>query len=236
MNLFIIGGGEGSRLKKEGIVSPKPLIEIAGQSLLERVLEVAKSNKFDRIEILLNSELLDFKDIIERIIGSIDSEITVIYRTTPSSFHSLYELSKISSQEPFILMTVDSIFKQEEFREFYRCTACSDEYHSVIAVTEFVRDEKPLWVKTDDELNILSFKDTQTNEKLVTGGIYYFNHQILDFMEKAYNEGIVRLRNFLKFLLNNKVKMKGFIFSKIIDVDHIEDLELAEIFLKANFR
>ncbi|MGB9695690.1 MAG: sugar phosphate nucleotidyltransferase [Ignavibacteria bacterium] len=236
MNLFVIGGGKGSRLKQEGVVFPKPLVEIEGQSLLERVLEVTKNNKFDKIKILLNPELLAFKDRVSRIIDNIDSEVIVVYKTTQSSFHSFYELSKISSPESFILMTIDSVFKQEEFDEFYRCICSYDKYYSVIAITEFVRDEKPLWVETDNELNILAFKDTKTNEKLITGGIYYFNYQVFDFMEAAYNNRVIRLRNLLRFLLTNKVKMKGFIFSKIIDVDHIEDIELAREFLKTNFR
>lgn len=232
MNLFVIGGGEGSRLKKEGITLPKPLIEIEGQSLLERILEVGKNKKFDKIKILLNSELLSFKGIIDRIITNIHSEVTVIYKTTKSSFHSFYELSKISPGEPFILMTIDSIFKPEEFNEFYEYAVSNNKCHSIIAVTEFVRDEKPLWVETDSRLNILSFNDTQRNEKFVTGGIYYFNNQILDFIEEAYIKGVQKLRNFLRFLLNNKIKVKAFVFSKIIDVDHIEDIELAKEFLK----
>lgn len=235
MNLLIIGGGEGSRLKKEGVTLPKPLIEVEGKTLLERILEVAKKNKFNKINILFNLELLDFKETTARFIGDIDSETTIVYKKTQSSFHSLYELTKISSRESFILMTVDSVFKLEEFNEFYKYAGSYDKYHSVIAVTEFVRDEKPLWVKTDEELNILAFEDSKTNVKLVTGGIYYFNYTVLDFMETAHDSGVVKLRNFLRFLLNNKVKMKGFVFSKIIDVDHTEDLKLAKEFLKNEF-
>jgi len=233
MNLFIIAGGEGNRLKKEGIVYPKPLVEVEGRTLLERALEVAKNNKFDEINILLNPELLNFKNKVAHIIKDIDSEINITYKATQSSFHSFYEISKISSREPIILMTIDSVFKQEEFNEFYRCASSYDNYQSLIAVTEFVRDEKPLWVETDEKLNILVFNDTKTTiGKLVTGGIYYFNHIVFDFMEAALVNGVVRLRNFLRFLLKNKVKMKGVMFSKIIDVDHIEDLELAREFLR----
>ena len=40
MKFAIIAAGEGSRLAQEGIVSPKPLIEVAGQHLIDRLMDV----------------------------------------------------------------------------------------------------------------------------------------------------------------------------------------------------
>lgn len=70
--------------------------------------------------------------------------------------HSFYELSKHLGNGPFILTTVDTIFREEEFsdyvRTFQRSTA--DGYDGLMGVTDYIDDEKPLYVGTDAAMNI----------------------------------------------------------------------------------
>ena len=53
-------------------------------------------------------------------------------------------------------------------------------------------------------------------------------------MQTALQNDIIRLRNFLRLLIKQNYKLKAFPFSKIIDVDHISDIEKAEDFLVNN--
>ncbi len=45
-------------------------------------------------------------------------------------------------------------------------------------------------------------------------------------------EGVSRMRNYQRCLVENGLKLKAYPFSKIIDVDHAGDIEKAAIFVK----
>lgn len=234
MNLGIIAAGEGQRLKDEGIKEPKPLIKIQGKTLLERALIIAERHKFNSCNLIINE---NFKNgvlnsgILEKFNNI---KINYIFKSTPSSLHSLNELTQFLSGDSFCLMTIDSIYKESEFENFIKAAQEEKTFDGLIAVTDFIDDEKPLRVGIDNDGKITGFGDKFENSPYVTGGIYFFNKGIIELTEKALKYNIVRLRNFLQYLIEAGIKLKAIPFSKIIDVDHINDLENAEKFLKEN--
>ena len=84
----------------------------------------------------------------------------------------------------------------------------------------------------DEQDIIIKFSDSKEGYNWATGGIYFFSPRIFDEVETALEKGILRLRNFLRFLISKGYVLKGFSFSKIIDVDHISDIVKAELFIK----
>ncbi len=100
-----------------------------------------------------------------------------------------------------------------------------------MAVTGFIDDEKPLCVTLDDEMIIKSFDDEQTDQEYATGGIYFLSPKVFDVMDEAIDSGMMRLRNFQRLLLTHEFILEAFPFEKIIDVDHVSDIEKAEKFL-----
>ena len=129
-------------------------------------------------------------------------------------------------------MTIDSIFKESEFSSFIDIMGKDKEYDGLIAVTDFVDDEKPLWVKINNNFNILGFNNLKESTNYVTGGIYFFRKDIFEHTETAIKLNMNRLRNFLQYLIEMGVKLRAIPFSKIIDIDHKKDLIEAENFLK----
>ena len=81
-------------------------------------------------------------------------------------------------------------------------------------------------------MKILGFADSSENFKLATGGIYYFSPSVLKEMDAAIENGMMRLRNFLKLLIEKDYNIHAYKFSKIIDVDHAQDIKAAEEFLR----
>ena len=60
---IILAGGKGTRLQERLKGLPKSLIDICGKPLLQRQIEILKSNGFDQILILVNSradQIIDF--------------------------------------------------------------------------------------------------------------------------------------------------------------------------------
>lgn len=230
MNLAIIGAGESSRLKKEGLNVPKHLIEINDEFLIDRIIRIGYENGFKKVNCIINTKENELKEHLLSKNFKIPVELTV--KDTESSMHSLFELSPYLLNESFCLATTDSVFLENEFSDFIRYSLSKKDVDGVLAVTKFIDDEKPLCADLDDKNMILKFSDQKNGYHWATGGIYYFSPKIFDEMNNAMQAGIHRLRNFLRLLLEQNYKLEAYPFSKIIDVDHISDIEKAEEFLK----
>lgn len=229
MKALIIAAGNGSRLIQEGSENLKPLVRINGRVMIERLIKILELCEFSEVHIITNEKSIEVMDFVKSLNTSI--KIGFMIKDTPSSLHSLYELNKANSNEPFYLFTVDSIFKINEFQEF--CNYCENntKTDAIMGITSYIDDEKPLYVKLNGEL-INEFLDNNEECEYVTGGLYYFRTSIKEYLEIAVESGIFRLRNFLRLLIVNNKKIGSYKFSKIIDVDHINDIRKAEEFVK----
>jgi NDP-sugar pyrophosphorylase family protein len=146
--------------------------------------------------------------------------------------HSLFALVPYLMNEPFCLAAADAVFLESEFSEFINYSLLHEDIDGTLAVTRFIDDEKPLCVAMNEEDTILKFSDSKEGYNWATGGIYYFSPIIFEEMSYAIEKGILRLRNFLKLLVARGYILKGFSFSKIIEVDHISDIEKAKALIK----
>ena len=229
MKFAIIAAGEGSRLANEGIKTPKPIIKIQGVPIIERLVMLFASHGARGISIIINSQQPDTLELLERLKEKYPIEIVV--KDTPSSMHSLHALSHLLRGDKFCLTTVDTLFREEEFAK-YITTFSNDDCDGLMAVTDYIDDEKPLYVDTDEELNITAFRDAPGPEsRYISGGIYSLTPKALDILDNCMEEGIARMRNFQRRLVEGGMKLKAYPFAKIIDIDHAEDIAKAEEFI-----
>ena len=228
MKFAIIAAGEGSRLASEGITTPKPMIPLQGTPMIERLVRIFMRNGAASVSIIINEEqpqtLAHLKELQKEL------PIEIVVKNTPSSMHSMHALSHHLQGDKFCLTTVDTLFHEEEFAAYIKAFDKSDE--GIMAVTDYIDDEKPLYVDTDEALNITAFRDNPSEQsRYISGGIYALPPQALDILDKCIAEGIERMRNFQRRLVESGMKLKAHPFSKIIDIDHAEDIEKAEKFL-----
>ncbi|MGE5314003.1 MAG: sugar phosphate nucleotidyltransferase [Acidobacteriota bacterium] len=223
--MAVIAAGEGSRLRHEGVGTAKPLVEVGGVPMIERLLQVGMRHGVTQFHVIINEQSADVREFLKR--RQTELPIHLIVKTTPSSMHSLFELAPHLSASPFLLATVDSIFRESEFAAYVdaagRCAA-----DGLLAVTHFIEDEKPLCVVTDTEDRVLQFSDTAECFDTATGGLYWFRPRIFDVMADAIGMNTERLRNFLRLLVARGYDLRTFRFSKMIDVDHASDIAAAE--------
>ena len=229
MRFAIIAAGEGSRLASEGVKAPKPLVKLQGIPIIERLVILFASQGADSINIIINEQqpetLLLLKKLQKRY------PINIVVKDTPSSMHSLHALSHLLRGDRFCLTTVDTIFREEEFTEYIKAFENS-QHDGLMAVTDYIDDEKPLYVETDDALNITDFVDNPTDcSKYISGGIYGLRENALDILDECMAAGIARMRNFQRSLVKGGLKLKAHPLNKIIDIDHAEDITKAEEFL-----
>lgn len=232
MKFAIISAGEGSRLAKEGAGLPKPLVPLNGTAMIDRLIRLFIRNGATSVVVIINNE----SDLVKEHLAALKTEVPleVVIKTTPSSMHSFYELSPYLKDGKFCLTTVDTVFREEEFAAYIESFRQSSE-DGCMAVTDYIDDEKPLYVSTDENLYITGFHDQAAEgAKYISGGIYCLTPRALDTLKRCMDNGMSRMRNFQRQLVADGLKLKAYPFRKIVDVDHVEDIRKAEAFLFAN--
>jgi len=215
----VIAAGEGSRLKS--FARPKPLVEVAGVSLLERVLSNFETAGIGRVAIIFNEseeECAAFaRERFPRLVK------TVVVRTTPHSLESFRTILAVSPPGRLLVATVDTICATEDFVAFARAAEAAGDQETVLAVTPLVADEKPLWVRTDEAGRVTEIGGPGGDA--VTAGFYALSDGA---RRRTPPSSLGRLREFLAWLCASGEPMRAISIAKAVDVDRPEDVALAE--------
>ena len=230
MDYAIIAAGEGSRLAQEGVKWPKPLVRLNGVALIDRLIDVFLRNNASSINIIVNEQMTEVQEHLKGL--TLPVPFHLLIKSTPSSMHSFYELSRIWKGEEICLTTVDTIFREEEFGGYIQAFQQAKSLDGLMAVTDYIDDEKPLYVATDEALNITGFLDKSDCCRYISGGIYALKPVAIRTLERCMKEGQSRMRNFQRGLVDDGLRLKAWPMSKILDVDHASDIAKAEDFLK----
>ncbi|MBR0492662.1 MAG: NTP transferase domain-containing protein [Muribaculaceae bacterium] len=231
MNYAIIAAGEGSRLAQEGIAKPKPLVELQGEPMIGRLINIMLRCNAESISIIVNEHMTEVREYLESL--ELPVPLHLVVQTTPSSMHSLWHLCSVIPEGKFCLTTVDTIFREQDFKEYIQAFEQDETHDGMWAVTPFVDDEKPLWVEVDEQMNITAFRDKGwEGAKYVSGGVYSMTDKAFEVLDLCIEQGISRMRNFQRALIEAGHKLQAFSIEKIVDVDHAGDIATAEAFLQ----
>ena len=248
MKYAIIAAGQGSRLVSEGVREPKPLVKVQGEHLIDRLIRIFMLNDAEEIVVICNDE----SPLVEQHLRDLQKNglngqrvplSKIVVKTTPSSMHSLYELSPWLAGSPFVVTTVDTIFGEDYFREFIQHFQTG-----MMGVTDYLDDEKPLYVVVLSPLSyesvptgraqgvetITAFLDERPEEGThwhVSAGVYALMPEALDILRNCIERGESRMRNFQRALIASGMELKAMSLGKVFDIDHAEDIRKAEAFL-----
>ena len=183
MKYAVIAAGDGSRLLKEGISTPKPLIEVNGERLVDRLLRIFESQGASEVAVICNSRMPEVSAHLATLKQAASVPMRIVVKSTPSG------------------------------------------------VTDYIDDEKPLYIETDEAGWITAFLDQSDRPQYVSGGIYALTPRSLTTLNKCVERGEMRMRNFQRALLHDGFRLKAWPFSKILDIDHASDIGKAEAFV-----
>lgn len=218
-------------MSQEGVLLPKPLVQLNGVAMIDRLIHIFAQNGAEEVVVIINNEVPLTKAHLHELEKNSEVPLRVVVKTTPSSMHSFYELSRYLKDDRFCLTTVDTIFREEEFARFIEAFKAYDG-DGMMAVTDYIDDEKPLYIGTDASNRITGFYDSlQPDTRYISGGIYCLSPQSIVTLEKCMAQGMSRMRNFQRQLVADGLQLKAYPFSKILDVDHADDIVKAEAFL-----
>ena len=254
MKYAIIAAGEGSRLAAEGVTQSKPLVKIGNETMIDRLIRIFMQNDADEIVVICNAAMPEVASALQTLqrdgLQGHPVPLRFVVKTTPSSMHSFYELSPyldgLSSN--FILTTVDTIFREDEFadyvRTFQRLTV-EETCDGLMGVTPYIDDEKPLYVECgvrNEECGmfpISGFYDSpltthHSPPTYISAGIYGLTSSSLVTLRACVERGEQRMRNFQRALLRDGLRLQAYPFTKVFDIDHATDIEKANRFVIDN--
>ena len=234
MRYAVIAAGEGSRLAQEGVTVPKPLVEVGGEALIDRLLRIFLAGGASSVSVVCRPDG-QTENRLERWRRD-GAPVDYIVRTTPSSMHSMYELAPLLEGDgPFVLTTVDTVFREQEFLAYvaaFQRMVSEGTADGLMGVTDYIDDERPLYVSTDNGLNVRAFLDSDDSPRYVSAGIYGLTSRSLDTLRACVERGESRMRNFQRALLTDGLRLKAWPFSKVLDIDHISDIAKAQELLR----
>ena len=246
MHYAIIAAGEGSRLRDEGVLVPKPLVPLGGKAMVDRLMDIILGCGAESISIICNSQMHEVHDhLLSYHDRHPDLVLNIVVESTPSSMHSLARLSAVIPEGKVCVTTVDTIFHEREFAAYIR--AFEHCQGGLFVVTPFVDDERPLWVACSKESAgtidgrvcpvIRGFYDDEAQMSddewhFVSGGIYGIETSTAwPVLRQCLAEGQYRMRNFQRALVSAGVPLSAYVFGKVMDIDHADDLLKAEAWL-----
>lgn len=235
MNYIIIAAGAGQRMVDEGVDRPKPLVELDGRPMIRRLIDIFTADPQCReVRVIINNRMPAVKEYMLSLdIACLKLKIL----DTPSSMHSLYECAKDMKRGRFIATTVDTVFLPQEFEAYRNAWESAEGCDGCFGITDYIDDEKPLYVSVGDNGFISGFHDSlpQTaHQPFASGGIYGLDLQAaLPVLKQCIDTGVSRMRNFQRALIAAGLKIKPYIFKKIVDVDHSGDIPTAKAFLNS---
>lgn len=229
MNFAIIAAGNGSRLSSEGFTSPKPMVELSpGLTMLERLLQIFRLCGTERIRIIINTHTPRLKAYIDTLAATYPIE--TVCRTTSGSLESLMELH-LDPSEPWIVTTADTVFPAHLFSAMVDRFAADPDADALMGLTPYIDDEKPLYATVDTAADIVTGYYDQTPADTSTiyasGGIYCLRPMALAALARCRELGFTRMRQYQKLLVESGLCVRPFIYPRIIDVDHISDIDKA---------
>jgi NDP-sugar pyrophosphorylase family protein len=217
----IIAAGEGRRLREAGFTVPKPLVPVAGIPLIDGVVRNFLAADIATLMVIVNEDEADFVEGLAVRFAAVDFRFIV--RTTASSLESFSRVLDAAPPGPILVSTVDAWCRPADFVAFTQAARRRPADATVLAVTPLVADESPLWATLDADGRIRSLGGTSGN--VVTAGIYLVPERVRAL---APPPGLGRLREFLAWLVRRGEMVYGETIERVVDVDRLADVTLAE--------
>jgi len=230
MHALILAGGEGSRLRSDGVSTPKPFIELGGQPLLLRLSETLSGLGCESVTALVRESALQRAGWLP---SHGFSGLRIVACETPSSLHTLARGLETVPPGPVLCVMVDSVLREDDWRELFRRAqrllgAGAD---ACIAITPFVDDERPLYVARHPAGAVAAFQEQPSVPALVTGGVYFLSSRIRSLAPRVVALGIARMRGFLRWLVEHGYRIETAEVARIVDLDRGRDLAVATAWL-----
>lgn len=229
MNFAIIAAGDGSRLAHEGVTAPKPLVNLDGRPMIQRLIDIFNECGAESIAVIVNESMTEVADYVAEAARRSAIPMHLRVKSTPDSMHSFYEVSGMLPPGKFVLTTVDTIFSADAMHRLVAAFEADSEADGYMGVTDFIDDEKPLYVGVSPDGRVDAYRDEAfEGVRYVSAGVYGLQSpRALQVLRECIDSGIGRMRNYQRVLLEAGFNLRACPMGKVIDVDHASDIDKA---------
>jgi NDP-sugar pyrophosphorylase family protein len=221
----VIAAGHGTRLRTDGYGVSKPMTPVGGRPLIGHALDRFRAVGIDRVTVIVNEESDDCRQWLSD--HGQDFDLDVIVRTTPSSYASFELVAARLAGAPAVITTVDAVMPLDAFQHFVISASGFPHDAVVLGLTSHVDDDDPLWATLYEDGRIGRLGGAQRSH--VTAGLYWLPAQRI----AEPTAGFGRLRDYLKWLVDEYRRVYGVVLPLVFDIDRARDVEAAE---QAGFR
>jgi NDP-sugar pyrophosphorylase family protein len=232
----IIAAGRGERLRDSSSSTPKPLVELGGETMLVRQARALMAAGASSVIAVVNSETARISDEMKI---ELPAGLEIVVRDTSNSMETMLVLGEYLEPGWFLAATVDAVVSAAELARFVEQAQQTISQHrtfklaGVLAVTKWRGDKKPLFAqitsggKSADKSGGLIKRFGGDETSMVTAGIYLMHTEMFALAETARNLGLDALRRLLALMLERGSKLGAIEIEGAIDVDEASDLEAA---------
>lgn len=241
MQAIFLAAGMGRRLKELTSNATKCMVEVNGQTMIERSLHNLESLKcVDKIIFVIGYE----GDKLREYVDSLGIDIPIeyirndIYDKT-NNIYSLYLAKDKLMEDDTLLLESDLVYEEAVIRKLVE-----NPYPSLVLVDKFESWMDGTCIKIDDDNNIISFLDkkrfdfSETGEYYKTVNLYKFSKDFsikhyVPFLEAyckalGHNEYYEQVLKVITFLDNPEIKACKLNGEKCYEIDDVQDLDIAE--------
>jgi GTP:adenosylcobinamide-phosphate guanylyltransferase len=231
MHALILAGGRGSRLKADGVTTPKAFVEIGGRPLVFRLVETLHELGCETTTVAIRREALDEAGFLAR-----EGEARgcrFVPCATPSSLHTLARGLEVVPPGPVLCAMVETVMRPEDWQRLFGRAdrALSQGADACVAVTPYVDDENPLWVARRADGTVSAFGVAQMAPALVTGGVCFLSSRIRDLAPRVLSLGVIRMRGFLAWMVEHGYAVATVEVERIVDLERRRNLAQATTWL-----
>jgi MurNAc alpha-1-phosphate uridylyltransferase len=223
----ILAAGKGKRLKDVLGEEPKALLKICGIPMIERLIRVLVKSGVQDLVVIIRKDATNLRRFLEDRKNEIKT--TIVQENTESTMASFFALEPYLRKEPFLLLTVDTFYKEEDFSFFIDFCRKNPNADLLLSATSFILDEKPAYVQFGQKGRITAVgRKYLQSGRLVLAGMYYCSPKIYREMDNALRHSIEHLSDFFGWVVVSGYDVRGIEVSKVIDVDDEGDIKEAE--------
>lgn len=175
INVVIPMAGEGSRFVKAGFTKPKPFIDVAGKTMIERVIENLHIPEAQYILIARKSHLEREPEVVKVIESNYPARfIPIEHLTEGTACTVLFARKYINNDIPLLIANSDQII-DVNINDFILDCADRNLDGSILTFVDPELNPKWSFAKVDESGLVVEVQEKKPISKFATVGIYFFS-------------------------------------------------------------
>lgn len=225
MRAAILSAGKNRRLTT--IRKPKGLIELEGQTLLERTLFNLDRLGYKELFCVIRRDAVKLEHFLKRL--GLGSKLTIVKRNSRNPLYSQMALSRHVKDGGILTFNVDAFYQMKDLEQF----------------TEKMRDARylrgkdmimwgyrynpeiddPAFMKLSSDYQVVDYGKDLSPTKYVFGQVRYCSARILHLNSELFRQRIYRMKKYIKYLIRRKYHIYAYITDHdVYDIDTPQDL------------